>query len=204
MVLGIDCGLHIVADDSGVLAAGCHRTRIRVSQRDLLVFALHHLGFDRTEPRDLFPQFHDFVPEPHNLGHTFGAVIATPEFGPASDSVVSMMKSVHIVAQGSDATWYGFYRGFGWFVSVFFIFSIVVTWYLGGKSAGDRVALTPVTWSLFAGHAAGSVIAWIYFFFAPILFSTAIAMLLGIGCVRDSLTSRRASADDALRRHQGS
>ena len=140
----------------------------------------------------------------YTLGHTFGAVIATPEFGPASDSVVSMMKSVHIVAQGSDATWYGFYRGFGWFVSVFFIFSIVVTWYLGGKSAGDRVALTPVTWSLFVGHAAGSVIAWIYFFFAPILFSTAIAMLLGIGCVRDSLTSRRASADDALRRHQGS
>ena len=67
MVLGIDCGLHIVADDSGVLAARCHRTRIRIGQRDLLVLALHHLGFDRTEPRDLFPQFHDFVPEPHNL-----------------------------------------------------------------------------------------------------------------------------------------
>jgi hypothetical protein len=60
MVLGIDCGLHIVADDSGVLAARCHRTRIRVSQRDLLVLALHHLGIDRTEPRDLFPQFSRF------------------------------------------------------------------------------------------------------------------------------------------------
>jgi ferredoxin-NADP reductase len=36
-------------------------------QRDLLVPARHHLGFDHTEPRDLFPQFHDFVPEPHNL-----------------------------------------------------------------------------------------------------------------------------------------
>ena len=38
---------------SGVLAARCHRTRIRIGQRDLLVLALHHLGFDRTEPSDL-------------------------------------------------------------------------------------------------------------------------------------------------------
>ena len=67
MVLGIDRGLHIVADDSGVLAARRHRTRIRVSQRDLLVLALHHLGIDRTELLDLFHQFHDFVLEPHNL-----------------------------------------------------------------------------------------------------------------------------------------
>ena len=28
MVLGIDCGLHVVADNSSVLAARCHRTRI--------------------------------------------------------------------------------------------------------------------------------------------------------------------------------
>ena len=33
----------------------------------MLVLALHHLGIDRTEPRDLFLQFHDFVLEPHNL-----------------------------------------------------------------------------------------------------------------------------------------
>jgi hypothetical protein len=32
----------------------------------LLVLALHHLGIDRTEPRDLIPQFRDFVLEPQN------------------------------------------------------------------------------------------------------------------------------------------
>ncbi|MGL4961224.1 MAG: hypothetical protein ACRC67_08310, partial [Inquilinus sp.] len=30
-------GLHVVADDAGALAAGRHRPRIRVGQRDLLV-----------------------------------------------------------------------------------------------------------------------------------------------------------------------
>ncbi len=67
MVLGIDCGLHIVADDSGVLAARRHRTCIEIGQRDLLVLALHQLGTDRIEPCDLFVQFLDFVPEPRNL-----------------------------------------------------------------------------------------------------------------------------------------
>src|SRR5271157_1019775 len=67
VVLGIDCGLHVVADDPSVLAARCHRTRIRIGQRDLLVLALHHLDTDRTEPRDLFVQFRDFVLEPRNL-----------------------------------------------------------------------------------------------------------------------------------------
>jgi hypothetical protein len=122
--------------------------------------------------------------------------LATPEFGAASDSVVSMMKSVHVVAQGADATWYSFYRGFGWFVSVFFIFSAVMTWYLGGRTARDRLALALVTWSLFLSHAAGSIIAWVYFFFfAPILFSTVITVLLGIGCVRDWLAGRGTGAD---------
>jgi hypothetical protein len=32
MVLGVDCGLHVVADDSAVLAARCHRTRIWIGQ----------------------------------------------------------------------------------------------------------------------------------------------------------------------------
>jgi hypothetical protein len=66
MVLGVDRGLHIVADDPGVVAARRHRTRIRIRQRDLLILALHHLGIDRTEPLDLFPQFLDFLLEPHN------------------------------------------------------------------------------------------------------------------------------------------
>src|SRR5437868_1800144 len=126
------------------------------------------------------------------LGHTLGAVVTTPDFGSASDPVVSTMKSVHVVAQGFDVTWYGFFRGFGSFISVFFVFSIVVTWYLGGTSARKRVELTPITWSVFLSYAACSIIAWAYLFLTPIIFSTAIAVLLGIGCVQDRLADRRA------------
>jgi len=123
------------------------------------------------------------------LAHTLGAVIATPQFGAESDSVVSMMKSVHVIAQGSDATWYGFFRGFGWFITVFFVFSIVFAWFLGGKSGEFRAQLAPVTWSLFVSYVAGAVIAWKYLFMMPILFAIAVAALFGVGCIRDWLGS---------------
>ena len=67
MVLGIDCGLHVVPDDTSILAARRRRARVRIGQRDLLVLALHHLGIDRIEPRNLFLQFRDFVLETRNL-----------------------------------------------------------------------------------------------------------------------------------------
>ena len=49
----------------------------------------------------------------YTLGHTFGAVTSTPQFGPDSDAVALSMKTVHVVAQGTDRTWYDFYQGFG-------------------------------------------------------------------------------------------
>jgi hypothetical protein len=129
------------------------------------------------------------------LGHTLGAVVTTPDFGPASAPVVSMMKSVHVPAQGFDVTWYKLFRGFGAFISVFFTFSIVVTWYLGGASARQRLELTPISWSMFLSYAACSIIAWKFLFLTPIVFSTAIALLLGIGCVRDRLAGGGAAVE---------
>src|SRR5215467_4187047 len=70
----------------------------------------------------------------YTLGHTVGAVIGTPEFGPQSDAVVSSMKTVRVMVQRTERTWYDFCRGFGAFVSVFFIFSTWFVWYVGGMS----------------------------------------------------------------------
>jgi hypothetical protein len=100
----------------------------------------------------------------YTFGRTFGAVIKTPQFGEESDAVARAMKSVHVVAHGSDCTWYGFYRGFGVLVSIFLAFSA----YAGGRSGGaterERRSLLPMGWALFVSHAAGAVIAIAYFF----------------------------------------
>ena len=120
----------------------------------------------------------------YTLGHTLGALVSTPRFGPASDDVVSMMKSVHVTAQGADCTWYGFYRGFGALVSVYFVFSAVLTWCLGGMTVRERCPFAPVVWALFASYVATAVITWVWFFPVPLLFSTAIALVLGHTCLR--------------------
>jgi hypothetical protein len=130
----------------------------------------------------------------YTLGHTFGAVINTPQFGADSDAVVAAMKSIHVVAQGSDCTWYGFYRGFGVFVSIFFAFSVYAAWKIGGATEQDRRSLLPIGWALFVSHAAGAIIAVAYFFPVPIAFSTVIAALLGLGCVRTSMQLQDSKA----------
>ena len=120
----------------------------------------------------------------YTAGHTLGAVIETPHFGLASDGVVTLMKSVRFTAQSADCTWYGFYRGFGIIVSIFFVLSAVMAWTLGGTGPRERRALAPLAWSLFVAHAATMAVAWIDFFPASEIFATVVTLLLGYGCIR--------------------
>ncbi len=121
----------------------------------------------------------------YTLGHTLGAVVNVPRFGLESDAVVAAMTDVHVRAQGADCTWYGFYRGFGVFVSVFLVFSSVLAWRLGAATDKDREALRFVAWALLASQIGGLAAAWAYFFPAPTAFSTAICAFLAIGIARD-------------------
>lgn len=112
-------------------------------------------------------------------GHTWGALLSTPRFGTGSDVVFHAMKSVHFQAQGFERTWFGFYFGFGLLVSIFFLFSATMTWFMGGLVRCEQRALAPLTWALFLSYAASSVLAWTYFSPTPGIFSTLISALLG-------------------------
>jgi len=129
------------------------------------------------------------------LGHTAGAVISTPRLGAAADAVAASMKSVHFDAQGSNDTWYGFYQGFGWLVSVFFLVSAVICWHIGGRPVRDRMGLAGITWPLFLSYAVSVVIACEYFFAASIVFAAAAAVLLGIACVHDIVACRAVARE---------
>jgi hypothetical protein len=129
------------------------------------------------------------------FGHTFGAVVNTPNFGAESDAVVSTMKTVHVLAQGTDCTWYGFYRGFGILVSVFFVFSAILTWHLGGTTIGERPRLLAVTWALLLSYAGSVVVTLTYFFAVPTAFSAAVTTLLGFACIRDTFARRGGSTE---------
>jgi hypothetical protein len=125
----------------------------------------------------------------YTLGHTVGAVIATPAFGSQSDAVVSSMKSVQVVVQGTERTWYDFYRGFGAFVSLFFILSTWIAWYLGGRGRETRRIFEPLTWAFVLAWAGGAVLAWQFFFATPLIFSTVITVILMAACIEDRRTT---------------
>lgn len=118
------------------------------------------------------------------LGHTFGALINLPSFGAAGDAVLAAMRSTHFHCQTSDCTWFGFYVGFGFMVSVFFVASAVIAWYLGGLDPTRQRALAPIAWILFLSHAVNAVLAFMYFFMAPQVFAGVVTLLLGYQCLR--------------------
>jgi hypothetical protein len=118
------------------------------------------------------------------LGHTVGALVSTPHFGVESDAVMTAMKSTRFSADGSECSWFGFYLGFGYDVSIFFLFSAVLTWFLGGMSLRDQRRWAPITWTLLVSYAATVVLAVRYFFVVPIVFSSLITLLLGFHAAR--------------------
>jgi hypothetical protein len=118
--------------------------------------------------------------------HTIGGMFSRPGRGAEADAVLSSMKSVKFAVQGANCTYYGFYFGFGIMVSIFLLFSAVLAWHLGGIDAEGRAALSPVAWAFFASHAATAVLSWVYFFIAPGVTATVIAVLLGLACIRKS------------------
>jgi hypothetical protein len=46
MVLGIYGGLDVISHHPGATTAGCHRARIRIGQRDLLIRGRQHPHFE--------------------------------------------------------------------------------------------------------------------------------------------------------------
>lgn len=115
--------------------------------------------------------------------HTVGGMLSHKTRGPAADSVFTVMQDVHFTFMGADCTFYGFWLGFGLMVSVFLLFAALVAWHLGGVSTEERSGLAPVAWGLFASQVLMAILSWAYFFPGPGVMSTAIAALVGIGCL---------------------
>ena len=118
------------------------------------------------------------------LGHSLGALVNTPSFGAASDAVWAGMRAVHFRCQTSDCTWFGFYQGFGWLVSIFFLLSAAIAWVLGGLDRPTLRRLAPVAWALCLAHVAGAVLAFVWFFPASQVFALGTAVLLAVPCLR--------------------
>jgi len=110
------------------------------------------------------------------IGHTLGFRKTDPAWG--VDSTLAILKQTTFHVQGFDRTYYGFYAGFGYFVTVFILFTAIAAWELGRLPAATLTQLPWIRWGLALCYAGSLIISLHYFFVAPIVFSTVIFLCL--------------------------
>lgn len=111
-------------------------------------------------------------------GHTIGFRRVDPHWG--IDAVVAGMQTTRFDVQGLSRTYWGFYVGFGLFVTVLLLFAAVLAWQLG-KLPADVLRVMPLlTWGFALSFLAVTYLSWRYFFPAPVIFSAVIALCLVI------------------------
>jgi hypothetical protein len=108
------------------------------------------------------------------LGHTIGFRRVDPRWN--VDGVVNGMRSVSFDVQGLHRTYWDFFSGFGLFVSVFLVFGAILAWQFGSMSR-ERLSAIPIQrWSFAICFVFIAVLSWRYFFVAPGVFSTLVAL----------------------------
>ena len=110
------------------------------------------------------------------LGHQIGFRKVDPAWnvGP----VVAGMQTVHFQAMGFSRSYWDFFSGFGFFVTIFLLFAAVLCWNWSSQSDDTLRASSLSRWALAIASVGIAIETWLYFFWAPIVFTIVIALLL--------------------------
>ncbi len=110
------------------------------------------------------------------VAHTLGFRQSDPKWG--VDALLGSMRSIHFDVQGSNRTFWDFFLGAGFSVGVFFLFSAILAWQLGGLPKEISARMRGVAWAFALCFAAITAVSWIYLFILPIVFSIVITICL--------------------------
>jgi hypothetical protein len=110
------------------------------------------------------------------VGHTLGFRRVDPRWG--VDSLVNQLRSTHFNVQGVSRTYWDFFTGFGFFVTILLLFAAIVSWQLGGLPKESLSAMSLTTWGLAICFLIVTFLSYQYFFMVPVIFSGAIAICL--------------------------
>jgi len=110
------------------------------------------------------------------LGHQFGFRRVDPRWG--VDSAIGALKSTQFQVQGMTRTYWDFFSGFGFFVTVLLFFAAILSFELAGLSKETLRSLGIVTWAFALSFVVITLLTWRYFFLAPLVFSSLVALCL--------------------------
>jgi hypothetical protein len=110
------------------------------------------------------------------VGHTLGFRQSDPKWG--VDALLGSMRSIHFDMQGFSRTYWDLFLAAGFSVGVFFLFSAILAWQLGGLPAETLARMRGTAWAFSLCFAAITVVSWRYLFIIPIAFSILITLCL--------------------------
>jgi len=110
------------------------------------------------------------------LGHQLGFRRVDPRWG--VDSAIGALKATQFQVQGMTRTYWDFFSGFGFFVTVLLFFSAILAFQLAGLSKESLRSLRVVTWAFALSFVVITLLTWRYFFIAPLVFSSLVALCL--------------------------
>ena len=115
-------------------------------------------------------------------GHSIGAPW-TPATGPLESTLLESMKTLRFVVMGANRTYWDFYFGFGLSISIYLIAQAAVLWQLAmlAKTEASRYRSLMVT--LLLSSLANGVVAWKYFFAAPLVLFAVVSLFIVLALV---------------------
>ena len=113
------------------------------------------------------------------VGHTLGFRRVDPRWG--VDSLIQQLRSTHFDAQGFNRSYWDFFTGFGFFVTILLFFAAIVSWQLGSLPKESLSSMSLITWGVAICFIVVMFLSYQYFFMVPVVFSGATAVCLILG-----------------------
>jgi hypothetical protein len=111
-------------------------------------------------------------------GHTLGFRQSDPAWG--VDALLASMRSIHFDVQGFHRSYWDLFQAAGFSVGLFYLFSAILAWQLGGLPAASLSLMRGTAWAFALCFAAITVVSWKYLFILPIAFSIVITLCLAV------------------------
>ena len=108
--------------------------------------------------------------------HTLGFSQSDPRWG--IDALLASMRTIHFDMLGFDRTYWDFFLAAGLCVGVFYLFTAILAWQLGGLPAATLARMRGTTWAFALCFIAITVVSFRYLFIIPIVFSVLITACL--------------------------
>ena len=110
------------------------------------------------------------------LGHSFGGTTRWSPMG--ENAVLKAMATVRFDTMGANRSYLDLYMGFGWSLSVALLLQAALLWQIAALARSNSAQVKPIIATFALATLASGVIAWLFIFPVPALFSLVLLLVL--------------------------